>query len=49
MLSISDATGIFSIAEKPSLPPRSHVRIAIGPSFDVLSLYREQYGFILFR
>jgi hypothetical protein len=38
MLSISDVTGIFSIAEKPSLPPRSHVRIAIGSSFDVLSL-----------
>ena len=34
----TDATGIRSITERHSLPPSSHVRTAIGPSCDVLSL-----------
>jgi hypothetical protein len=35
----TDATGIRSITERHSLPPSSHVRTAIGPSCDVLSLW----------
>jgi hypothetical protein len=34
----TDATGIRSITERHSLSPSSHVRAAIGPSCDVLSL-----------
>jgi len=34
----TDATGIRSITERHSLSPSSHVRTAIGPSCDVLSL-----------
>jgi len=34
----TDATSIRSITERHSLPPSSHVRTAIGPSCDVLSL-----------
>jgi hypothetical protein len=34
----TDATGIRAITERHSLPPSSHVRTAIGPSCDVLSL-----------
>ena len=34
----TDATGIHSITERHSLPPSSHIRTAIGPSCDVLSL-----------
>jgi hypothetical protein len=34
----TDATGIRSITERHSLPPSSHVRTAVGPSCDVLSL-----------
>jgi hypothetical protein len=45
---VHDATSIRSITERHSLPPSSHVRTAIGPSCDVLSLW-ERYGFILFR
>ena len=45
----TDATGIRSITERHSLPPSSHVRTAVGPSCDVLSLVGERYGFILFR
>ena len=33
------AYGIRSITERHSLPPSSHVRTAIGPSYDVLSLW----------
>ena len=46
---MSDATGISSITEKPSLPPRCHIRTAIGPPRSGLSLCRERYGLILFR
>jgi hypothetical protein len=45
----ANATGIRSITERPSLPPSSRVRTAVGPSCDVLSLCGERYGFILFR
>jgi hypothetical protein len=45
----TDATSIRSITERHSLLPSSHVRTAIGPSCDVLSLVGERYGFILFR
>jgi hypothetical protein len=34
----NDATGIRSITERRLLPPSSHVRTAISPSCDVLSL-----------
>src|SRR4029077_13997537 len=34
----TDATGIRSVTERHSLPPSSHVRTAIGPSCDMLSL-----------
>jgi hypothetical protein len=34
----TDTTSIRSITERHSLPPSSHVRTAIGPSCDVLSL-----------
>jgi hypothetical protein len=35
----TDTTSIRSITERHSLPPSSHVRTAIGPSCDVLSLW----------